>query len=81
MMYVLVPHVSEVWEHVRFFSTYASVEAVALRTARAIEAQGGDPDWCIVVGLDGIEELTPHFLFTLVGSARLHREPWPTPSP
>ena len=81
MLYVLIPRTYRSWDHLRMFLTYAAVEAVAIQTARAIAAQGGNPDWCIVVGMEGVDEVIPHFLYTLVGTSRLHREPWPTPLP
>jgi len=81
MLYLLVPRMYRSWTDLRVFLSYAAAEAVALQTARAIEAGGGDPDWCILVGMEGVDEVLPHFLYTLVDSRRLHREPWPSPSP
>lgn len=81
MLYMIVPHVARKWMDLRMFSNYAVAEHTALMVARAIELEGKDPDWCEIVAYEGLDELRPVFVYTLVGSRRLHREPWPTPSP
>lgn len=81
MLYVVVPCTGHSWEHMRFFTSYAAAEGLALETAKALERQRQDPDWCTIVGLDGTDELHPIFVYSLVGSAYLRRERWPTASP
>lgn len=81
MIYVLIPHSASVMEDHRLFTSYAIVEHVAINIARSIEKEGHNPDWCIVIGYEGTDELYPTFLYTLVGSSHLRREKYPTPSP
>lgn len=80
MMYVLIPRAARAWTDLRIFNTYAAAEQVALRTARILQSERKSPDWCEIVAYEGIDELHPTFVFTLVGAQRLHREEWPTPS-
>lgn len=81
MLYMLIPHFARTWEDYRFFTTYAAMESRALDVAKSLEANNDNPDWCIVLGYDGTDEIYPTFLYSLVGSRHLHREPYPTPSP
>ncbi len=80
MLYMIIPHAAKNWIHLRMFPNYAAAEHIALTVARAIELEGHCPDWCEIVAYEGLDELRPVFVYTLVGSQRLHREPWPTPS-
>lgn len=80
MIYVLIPHAAKNWMHVRMFNTYAAAEFTALTVARALRAEGRDTDWCEIVAYEGLDEVTPRFVYALVGAERLHREDWPTPS-
>ncbi len=80
MLYVLIPHTAQTWEAFRMFVSYAAAEQAALLAARGFERAGLDPDWCSIVAFEGQDELYPVFLYTLVGSTRLHRERVPTPS-
>ena len=80
MMYVLVPQMARSRSHIRMFATYCAAEQVALTVARALEAEGKDPEWCEIIAYEGLDELYPVFVFTLVGATRLERDPWPSPS-
>jgi len=80
MLYMLVPRSARSWSHFRMFLTYASAEQTALTVARGIVKEGRNPDWCEIVAYDGVEELQPVFVYTLVGADYLRREEWPTPS-
>ncbi len=80
MIYVLIPHTAQDWEHSRIFLTYAMVEQIALRTAQQLVREGRDEDWCSITGYDGVDEVHPRFLYW-VGGGRLQREPVPSPSP
>lgn len=79
-LYVIVPHRWNTWDDVTMFTTFSAVEQVALAFANRRIASGEDPDWCQIVAYDGQDELYPVFLYRFFGN-RLHREPWPTPSP
>lgn len=80
MIYLLIPHGARSWEDYRFFLTFSSAEQQILQTATAVRRSGRDPDWCILVGLDGIDEVRPVFFYTL-DRGHLVREDWPSPSP
>lgn len=81
MLYVLIPHMAESWEHFRMFSSYSAVEQIALHVARERASKGHDPDWCSIIGYNsGIDEYHPVFLYTIVGMTHLQRERLPTPS-
>lgn len=80
MIYILIPHAAKNWLHMRVFITYASAELTALSVARALAREGKLTDWCEIVAYDGVDEVSPRFVYTLVGTERLHREDWPTPS-
>ena len=81
MLFVLIPHRATTHDGFRYFTSYSAMEQAVLLAAKGFEASGFDPDWCCVVGYDGVDELTPTFLYTLKGSSRLVRDKWPTPSP
>ena len=81
MLFVLVPHTAKSYDAVRYFQSYSAVEQAVLVAAKDFERKGGDPDWCSVIAYDGVDELLPIFLYFLVGSARLVREKFPSPSP
>ena len=81
MLFVLVPHRAMTHDAMRFFMTYSAMEQAVLTAAKGFELAGFDPDWCCVIGYDGIDELTPTFLYTLRGSGLLIRDKWPSPSP
>ena len=80
-LYVLIPHTARVPEQHRLFTSYSAVEQAALIAARGFEQAGMDPDWCSILAYDGQDELYPIFVYTLVGSVHLRREPYPSPSP
>jgi len=80
MIYVLIPRTAKNWMHMRFFSTYSAAEHTALSVARALAREGKPTDWCEIVAYDGLDELSPRFVYGLVGAERLHRDDWPTPS-
>ena len=80
MIYMLVPHVARSRLDVRMFDSFSSVEQLALRVARALESEGKCPDWCEIIAYDGMDEMYPAFIYTLLGSFRLHRDHWPSPS-
>lgn len=80
MIYCLVPHVAQHWEHMRLFLSYSSMEQVALETARAILASGGDEDWCVITAYEGVDEAHAQFTYWVQGG-RLHRDAVPSPSP
>jgi hypothetical protein len=80
MLYLLIPHKATTADDYRLFTTFALAEQIALSVARAYEQAGEDPDWCCLVGYEGMDELRPSFLFTLLGSVRLRRDKYPIPS-
>ena len=80
MIYLLVPHSYQSWEDIQVFLTYSAAEQSVLRTAESLVRLGGREDWCCLIGLDGIDEVRPVFLYTVEGG-RLFREDWPSPSP
>lgn len=81
MLFVLVPHESRNEEDFRFFMTYSSAEQAVFLAARGLEQMKRNPDWCYLIAYDGVDELRPVFLYTLVGSSHLQRDPFPSPSP
>ena len=81
MLYIVVPHRALTHDSMRFFTSYSAVEQAVLTAAKGFELGGFDPDWCCVIGYEGIDELHPVFLYTLRGSEKLVREKWPSPSP
>lgn len=81
MLYVLIPHTAQTWEHFRMFASYTAVEQTALHVARERAANHQDPDWCFIIGYDaGIDEYHPMFVYTILDPTRLGRERLPTPS-
>lgn len=81
MLYVLIPHAAESWEHFRMFSSYSAAEQIALHVAKERVTQARDPDWCSIIGYSvGIDEFHPVFIYTIVDATRLHRERLPIPS-
>jgi hypothetical protein len=80
MIYMLVPHAARSRLHIRMFANYSVAEQTALTVARALEAEGKDPEWCEIIAYDGLDEMYPVFIYTLFRALRLHREPWPSPS-
>ena len=80
MIYVIIPHTHRIWEHCRMFTTFGGAEQIVLQTAYGYLREGGSPDWCVLVGYAGTDELVPMFLYTIQNMA-LVREVFPTPSP
>lgn len=80
MIYVVIPHAHQIWEDCRMFTTFAAAEQMVLRVARGYLRERGNPDWCVLVGYEGTDELVPTFLYT-IQNMRLIRETFPTPSP
>jgi hypothetical protein len=78
MIYILFPHDSK---NFRIFTNYTAAEQAILRSAKGFEREGHDPDWCILIAYEGIDELYPVFVYNLVGSNYLVREEVPSPSP
>lgn len=81
MIYVLVPHRAQSRADVRYFTTFACAEQAVFLAAQGYASQGEDPDWCTLTAYEGVDELHPVFLYTLIAPGRLHREPYPSPSP
>lgn len=81
MHYVLIPHAARSYEDFRHFATFAMAEQAVFLAAQGFEILGQDPDWCILIAYDGVDELRPVFLYTIIAPDRLHREPYPSPSP
>jgi hypothetical protein len=81
MIYVLVPHAGRSLEDSHFFTSFSLVEQRFLAVARSYHEENKDPDWGFIVAYEGIDQLYPVFLYTLVGTDRLRREPYPSPSP
>jgi hypothetical protein len=81
MLYVVSPFTAQHWGHLHYFMSYSAAESLVIQTAKVLEREGHDPDWCTIIGLDGTDELHPVFVYKLVGSAYLRRERWITPSP
>jgi len=80
MLYVLIPHTAQHWEHMRIFGSFAAMEQVALQTAIALVREGQSENWCTVMAYEGTDELHPHFLYW-VQNGRLQRDAVPSPSP
>ena len=80
MIYVIIPHIDHIWEHCRVFTNFSAAEQAVLRAAYGYLREGRSPDWCVLVGYDGTDELLPVFLYS-VENMRLVRETFPTPSP
>jgi hypothetical protein len=81
MIYLLVPHAARSEIDFRFFLTFSAAEQAVLVAAQWYETRGEDPHWCTLIAYDGIDELRPVFLYSLVGSDHLQRDPYPSPSP
>jgi hypothetical protein len=81
MLFVVIPHSGGSYEDFRFFSTFSSAEQAILLAAKGFERSRQNPDWCYMVGYDGIDELHPVFLYTITATLQLYREPYPSPSP
>jgi hypothetical protein len=80
MFYVLIPHRAITHEDYRMFTTFAAAEQAVFGPAKWYELNGGDPDWCILIAYDGIDEVRPVLLYRVIASDRLAREPYPIPS-
>jgi hypothetical protein len=80
MIYVLIPHTARTYEDYRLFTTFAMAEQQIFMVAGAYEREGRDPDWCCLIAYDGVDEVQPVFLYSVIASDRLHREPYPSPS-
>ena len=80
MIYIIVPHVKTSWDDVRVFTSYSAAEQAVLTAAKGFAAAGYEPDWCLLVAYEGVDELRPVFLFT-ISDGWLYRQPYPTPSP
>ena len=80
MIYVLIPHAGRSLEDSHLFTSFSLVEQRILAVARSYREAGLDPDWGYIVAYEGLDQLHPVFLYTVVGD-RLHREPYPSPSP
>jgi hypothetical protein len=80
-LYMLIPHQARSNEDVRYFTTFASAEQSVFLAAQGYASRGEDPDWCTLVAYDGVDELHPVFLFTIIAPDRLRRDPYPSPSP
>jgi hypothetical protein len=80
MIYVLIPHTAQRWDHMRIFLTFALMEQTVIRTANALVREGKSENWCTVTAYDGTDEVQSHFLYW-VQNGRLQRSPVPSPSP
>ncbi len=80
-IYVVIPYAQYTWADMMVFTTFSAAEQSILRTARALDDNDQDFHWCSMIAYDGQDELYPVFLYTIANLARLHREPYPTPSP
>ncbi len=80
-IYVVVPYEQHTWADMMVFATYSAAEQCMLRTAQVLDDNDRDFHWCSMIAYDGQDELYPVFLYTLATLDRLHREPFPTPSP
>jgi hypothetical protein len=81
MIYVIFPHDDLTWNSARLFTSYSAMEQAVLIAARGFKREGYDPDWCFIVAYDGVDELHPIFLYTIVNGIRLQRQAFPSPSP
>lgn len=81
MLYVLIPHMARTLEDSHFFTSFSLVEQRFLAIARSYREAGLDPDWGFIVAYEGLDQLHPVFVYRLIGEDRLHREPYPSPSP
>ena len=81
MLYVLIPHRAITYEECRMFVTFAAAEQAIFGPAKWYELNKGDPDWCSLVAYEGIDELRPVFLYKVIASDRLSREPYPIACP
>lgn len=80
MIYMLVPHEARSWEDFRMFTSYSAAEQIILHTARALSREGHSPDWCSLIAYEGLDEIHPVFVYSIV-AGRLLREKWVSPSP
>ncbi len=80
-IYIVLPFPEHTWADIMVFTTYSAAEQAILRTARALDDNDQEYHWCSMVAYDGQDELYPVFLYTISTLDRLHREPYPTPSP
>ena len=81
MLYALIPHAARSHEDFRYFANFAMAEQAVFLAAQGYERTGHDPDWCILIAYDGVDELRPVFLYSVIASDRLRRDPYPSPSP
>ncbi len=81
MLYVLIPHRGISSEDFRMFTSFAIAEQAIFTAAKWFEQAGGDPDWCCLICYEGLDELRPVFVYKVIASDRLSREPYPSPSP
>ncbi len=80
MIYVLIPHAARSYQDYRLFTTFAMAEQQIFLVARGYEREGRDPDWCSLIAYEGVDELQPVFLYSVIAYDRLHRESYPSPS-
>jgi hypothetical protein len=81
MLYILIPHQAKSQEDFRYFTTFAMAEQSIFLAAKGYESRGDDPDWCVLIAYDGVDELRPVFVYSVLASDRLRRDPYPSPSP
>jgi hypothetical protein len=81
MLYILVPHQARSQDDIRYFATFSMAEQAVFLAAQGYARSGEDPDWCVLLAYDGVDELRPVFVYSLVAVDRLRRDPYPSPSP
>ncbi len=62
------------------FVSFAAAEQAIFGPAIWYQLNRGDPDWCVLIAYEGIDELRPVFLYRVLAPDRLSREPYPSPS-
>lgn len=72
MLYVLFPHGGE-RDDIRVFATYAIIEQEVIRMATLRKSWGVNPDWCLVIAYDGVDELVPIWGYYVTSSMLLGR--------
>lgn len=79
-VYIVVPRYEHTWDEVNVYSSFSAVEQFVLQVASLLARDGRDPNWCKILAYEGQDDLHPMFVYTIVASDRLHREPWINPS-
>ena len=72
MLYLLVPTGNPEWEDMRMFTSFSTVEQVAVTEAKRRKQERILDAWCFVIAYDGVDELVPMWGYYLI-EGQLHR--------